>query len=866
MTNPKTKHLELNLIDRTSPTTTYLNLQTNLDDNWEKIDQALGSETVDAEPVAVTLKQGLQVVSNEANRQVPLQLKSLKGRTLVNLLGRDGGCESIAPFATGGATTLTLDAANKTTGFYGIKATNVTPTGTFWRGSIPIKAGKHYIMLADLKNGTADNIFVRFPKSHFSTPAVTDSSKFQTVYVKYAASADDVGLFDCVVTGDAGKYAYVDSIRIYEISQAEYNALDSMTADQVAAKYPYVDDMKSSVNPYVIRYGKNLAAPFTEWYGYIGGNTRYSYPIGKYKFKMEPRQYDPFIVNYRFTVPIVPGESYTYSCAHNGKIGINLFDADMVRITNHGLSNVDEWLADESITFTAPLNARYANILIGNNGFEAVGCEFSNPVFNIGSEPLPFVPREDNMQVAVTSLASSVDGSVYDELYQKDGRLYKFSWFKTIDLDGGLNWEWSSDFTGYKRVRIPSFVTSLGADGRSYQQVIRYDGKPLMLNGSVNGSDEFFLSYVDPHFYVTIPDSHSGWGESYTPSDDEIKAYFNGWRMTTQGHGSTAPYTRTDGLFKQWYKWNDPYNYVLDRVPTTSWSDWIPYKLQYQLATPTLEEITSEGQISLYEGLNQVEVGVGMIVREKATPHHASDFHRRYYINGYFGPNQATYNYLKYRNKQILRVFEDDKEAFWVISNNSDAHFAVVGIKNAFITESLFNKAAAYSVTYLPLDSHLITAPIIAIDCQYPSNTKSIVDTLVSGQVDVVRRVGALEMQKAGKDQPQWIKATLLNGWVNFGGPGPDYELEYMKDELGFVHIRGVIKSGETTTNTDICYLPKGYRPSRYFPFPVISNNGSSEVLGRIGIYGNGAIKISTSGFGNIWLNLNSIPPFLAEQ
>lgn len=410
----------MNLIDRTSPTTTYLNLQTNLDDNWEKIDQALGSETVDAEPVAVTLKQGLQVVSNEANRQVPLQLKSLKGRTLVNLLGRDGGCESIASFATGGATTLTLDAANKTTGFYGIKATNVTPTGTFWRGSIPIKAGKHYIMLADLKNGTADNIFVRFPKSHFSTPAVTDSSKFQTVYVKYAASADDVGLFDCVVTGDAGKYAYVDSIRIYEISQAEYNALDSMTADQVAAKYPYVDDMKSSVNPYVIRYGKNLLPPFTEWRTTIGISGIPKMELaGAYTATLIA---DEDLQALAVDIPVAGGQMYTLSVPSlpsGGWMGVNSFDANGTFVNAYG-----GYGNETTKTFTLEASVVRLRVLLSNNTNGAGSFTFTNPMLNIGPEPLPFVPREDNMQVAVTSLASSVDGSVYDELYQKDGRLY----------------------------------------------------------------------------------------------------------------------------------------------------------------------------------------------------------------------------------------------------------------------------------------------------------------------------------------------------------------------------------------------------------------------------------------------------------
>lgn len=863
MTNPKTKNLELNLIDRTSPTTTYLNLQTNLDDNWEKIDQALGSETVDAEPIPVTLKQGMQVVNNETNRKVPLQLKSLKGRTLVNLLGRDGGCESIAPFATGGAMTLTLDASNKTTGSYGIKATNVTPTGTFWRGSIPIKAGKYYITLADLKNGTADNIFVRFPKSQISTPAVTDNSKFQTVFVKYAATVDDIGLFDCVVTGDAGEYAYVDSIRIYEISQAEYNALDSMTADQIAAKYPYVDDMKPIVNPYVIRYGKNLLPPFTEWYGFLGGDARFSYPVGKYKFKMEPRQEgtEPFISNYRFTVPIIPGETYTYSCTHNGKIGVNLFTADMVRITDHGLPNIDKWLTDQSITFTAPLNARYANILIGNNDISTVGCEFSNPMFNIGTEPLPFVPREDNMQVAVTRLASSVNGSVYDEIYQKEGRLYKFGRFKTIDLDGSLYWELSQvEGAGFKRARIPSFVTLLGADGRGYQQVIKYNGKPLMLKGSVNGPDEFFLSYADPHFYITIPNADSGWGDSYRPSNDEIKAYFYGWKMYPVGDSSGVSLYNGEGA-KAWAKRRVDGTFYdgTDTLPRDTYSDFLInfgyYKLQYQLATPTLEEVSSEGQISLHEGINQVEVGAGMIVREKAKPVQDS-MNPSVYINVDGNKySNVKGSELSFRTERILNIFDETFISKFSITHNTPNAY---GNDFAIIPAGLFDNSKPYSVTYTALDKYLLTGPVTAIDCQYPSNMKTIVNDLVSCQVDVVQRVGVLEMQKANKYQPQWITPTLLNGWENYGFSYS--QAGYYKDDMGLVHIRGLIKSGVTEAPAFI--LPKGYRPRFTTVFVGISSSGAYE-FAYIRVNSGGLVTIVKGG--NVYLSLDGIS-FLAEQ
>lgn len=59
------------------------------------------------------------------------------------------------------------------------------------------------------------------------------------------------------------------------------------------------------------------------------------------------------------------------------------------------------------------------------------------------------------------------------------------------------------------------------------------------------------------------------------------------------------------------------------------------------------------------------------------------------------------------------------------------------------------------------------------------------------------------------------------NSWVNFGG-GPD-TIAYMKDALGFVHVRGAMKSG--TINTTAFTLPVGYRPGNTVAFATTSNN-----------------------------------------
>lgn len=79
--------------------------------------------------------------------------------------------------------------------------------------------------------------------------------------------------------------------------------------------------------------------------------------------------------------------------------------------------------------------------------------------------------------------------------------------------------------------------------------------------------------------------------------------------------------------------------------------------------------------------------------------------------------------------------------------------------------------------------------------------------------------------------QQAWQSPTLLNSWVNYGGTFNN--AGYMKDSLGFVHLRGLIKNGTVTLAA--FNLPAGYRPANDTAFVVNSNSafGVVQVLGQ---------------------------------
>jgi hypothetical protein len=98
--------------------------------------------------------------------------------------------------------------------------------------------------------------------------------------------------------------------------------------------------------------------------------------------------------------------------------------------------------------------------------------------------------------------------------------------------------------------------------------------------------------------------------------------------------------------------------------------------------------------------------------------------------------------------------------------------------------------------------------------------------------------------------QPAWIAPTLINSWTNFGGGNP--AAGYMKDALGFVHLRGMVGSG--TVGAAILTLPVGYRPALSSArFAAVSN----AVFGYVSIDNAGNVVLQTGS--NVWVQLDGI-------
>ena len=101
----------------------------------------------------------------------------------------------------------------------------------------------------------------------------------------------------------------------------------------------------------------------------------------------------------------------------------------------------------------------------------------------------------------------------------------------------------------------------------------------------------------------------------------------------------------------------------------------------------------------------------------------------------------------------------------------------------------------------------------------------------VSGQLPIANggtasntAAGALSnLGGAASAQASWTAVTYKNSWADFGGGF--YGVAYMKDTIGFVHLRGIMKSG--TLASAAFTLPAGYQPTSTISQIVGSNSAA---------------------------------------
>jgi hypothetical protein len=477
-------------------------------------------------------------------------------------------------------------------------------------------------------------------------------------------------------------------------------------------------------------------------------------------------------------------------------------------------------------------------MLIEISAAEYADANYTPPAFSYGIQSLMGLNLKvdgENEQLAELLIDAEFAGigTALDTFSYKNGVAKATRKVKKVVLDGSLAWQFNEDFAGCKGAYAPIPFKSID---RVNGKIVKYDGKAILAEVNTTTFDKQWLSSGFAEVYINISDTDSGWGEGYTPTSDEIKAYFNGWKMYN-GTAGTTPYNGTGTK-----SWGKIYCGVgsqdagglgvvaasgISACPITlNDMGYTPYKLWYVLAEPYEEVLdTPINNLAVFEGQNTITLATG-VVRESINPVLDTG---NYYINLALQVSSR----FKYKSKVIKAVLKNNNiDADWVVWDASDAY----GVQRAHISQANYDPTATYEVIYEVLPDEYNHGEV--------SFTAEYTESLVDSHNELVEQVAHMQDEvegKASKLQEQPFSLTGVNGWV----PSSGIPIKCWKDEFGIVHINGELNNGTYTAGTVICVLPVGYRPFRDLVERATKVNDNSSVRidiaaadGKMYVYG----------------------------
>ncbi|WP_342479515.1 hypothetical protein [Paenibacillus sp. FSL F4-0097] len=809
----------------------------------------------------VILAAGQQILN--ATKNARLQGLKVQGRTLTDLLGGAGNFEVDSNgdgIADGFSQSLrgaipTLSTVNA---IYGLKAQRITTTandsGTdrFLGKATKWTVGKNYIALVDV---ITDGTSIAGLRAVHGTPTNATAQAWTTtnklLYTKFSptesGSFEEIRIENRNSLGTVG-WVQFDGLRIFEVSAAEYAAIDSMTPNQISQRWPFVPPGINGVDGlWVRRYGKNLLPSVPDT---LHANAKMNGPYDMTLVATANSQ------SSLITMPAQPNTAYFISGAFTASTGaatLNIFSVD----ANGAMTYVAEVNnAVLSRTFNTPASC----VALRFNLFGTVAGTFTfkDWFLKIGSTAETFQPREDSL-IAFSGVelhANPTDGSEPDILREVIGRYEVTKLWREITLSGLQDWTVLSTHTGYKRLRSLGIAPTLSDSSMS--ALVKFDGKVLTQTFSdvpSSAAADVYRTSASGNTTVTVSSTDSGWGDSYTPSTDEIKAYFNGYQMgSVSGATFTTPYISGTKAWR--FVTGDP-STGTSTLPTTlnpGYAGWQPYQLLYRLANTVIETVQEDGALSLIEGDNFIEVGSGYVSRERANPVMTIVGGSSFY---HFNNAEPTVSASKFRDpvQKILGIYEANLPARGVVLKNESVAF---GLQDAHIEGINYNLNAPYSASYIKLDK----SPVPSVTGFYAATEKAQLHDLTDAVIEIGSAVSTLAAKKSEKDAPGWIAPTLLNGFTAlFSSRVPSY-----RKVNGVVEFTGALKFTSSTVNANLVIfrLPEGCRPKDQLDFGVLSGSGANRVFGGLEIMPTGEVYV-LSGMGGDAIFLDGLPTFRVE-
>jgi hypothetical protein len=658
----------------------------------------------EGQTIPAPINRGVNVIQSD---QASGATFNVRGCTLCNILGRDGGCESLAPFISSGAGTDELSS------FEGIKSFKFTTSNAarvrYKDYGYTLDSSKYYIVgcwayVESYTTGSPVTLSLRDSATNTSRYAANVNTALvgqkQFIYAKVPLS-NSLGTGFRLLFGANGigtMTVHFGAIRLYEVSAADYAAIGAtITGAAIDDRWPYVDSVQHTRGLSVLMPGKNLLPPSSQTYAI---NSEWT-PIAQYTAVLKRTTSGQEIA---FQVRSKPNQVYTVGFQGGLRVAV-------LSVSSAGTaSTVLAYNDSNPRTFTTPADSVYLRIYFASasNG----DYTLSDWMLVLGGAdqlPASFMPYNPSYANADTTLASNVDRSIADSYDSATGQVFR-RWRTGFKLDGSLAWAFGIDQTGFKTIISTGWVAANGAlPAITMQSAVRHDGAIIKASSYAELSTiPEAINIGSTALHLNVSDAYSGWTESLNPNGNAAKALMNGWRANGN-NGS---------VYNSWV------SILTGAAPTTNTEayvaankapGWDAYAtLDYVRATPITETLTGDlGGLAMVKGGNTVELLEGVIVREKANPVASI---------GLYGINRFTEtSKLGYRADRIIAIYKggvkDDKWTFGAHTSQT----SVYGNQWATIPTADYDPAAEYFVDYITLDKYAYTANAVDATLVYRS-------------------------------------------------------------------------------------------------------------------------------------------------
>jgi hypothetical protein len=767
----------------------------NIENGIYNLDQAVNKGASIIPSVAYGMNNKISVTG--ANTVQPKF--TIQGKTVVNLLGKDGNCEDVSKWDDVNST-HTLDGSNKVFGSNGIKMTMTASASALrkLKANLLVDATKYYAASAYLKNGNiTSGVKMVASGASVSSEIITDTTAFHRVFIKLSpaniSAMTDLWII-YGITGTSGQYAYVDGIMIEEITAAQY-------ADSSFQPSPYVDSYACLQNPYMEVRHDNLVRngngeEGVAWWN-VGNNATSSVlSIVNGKFQ--------FTVTGTPTAGCYFGQIVSVKPNTNYYLASNLTGGIMLQI-NDGADNVA--IVPKSTTSNVTFNTGSYNSIHLIFKFDTASTGTADSIMLIEGTTAPSSYKPCILERVVLETKLTSDDSITYDNGEVTGLI---NWKHKTLFGKDYDWQYGADLTGYKALAFPSISTNTG----NLNIITKYDGKIIPFNDALTVDTQSNRTWESPsRQYISVSDTDTGWAESITPNSDEVKAFMNGWKAVATYSSAryvawvsivdgsvpsgsinttvaTAFVSGGTSLIVQDGSKFSVNDYIAIKYDTGGWSTpaisaingntltlnvamagncaigniiikmdngstnisllnycknnvapgYEGYQLHYKLATP--EPITDDnchihGDVPMFDaGDNYLYLDSGMVLGEVANPYYASSY---WIIN-----DKNTTSQLKNKTEDILSVYRNlIKDINWPIYYNDVYAY---GKARTYINTN-FDTNATYTVDYKILATQ---APQVgSLACSYNQ--------------DLITAVNKLEESVNSKQEHDSILDTIVD-------------------------------------------------------------------------------------------------------